>query len=108
MPQANQKLSLGFNKVQENKYIQLMILLASGELESCLWNVQRMYKKINDYKENIMNEKSAIDGGTQMPMRWQKNESIYYVNTCLIYVKCMLMLDIEANRHKALEILTNA
>jgi len=41
-----------------------MILMANGDIDSCLWNVQRMYKKINDYKDNILNEKTALDGGT--------------------------------------------
>jgi len=33
-----------------------MILLASGEIESCKWNAARMYKKIFEHKERILKD----------------------------------------------------
>ena len=69
-----------------------MILLGCGDIESCKWNAQRMYKKIFTYKENnLQNEKTAVDGGGLMSMRWSKSDTFSFVNISLIYVKCMLI-----------------
>ena len=47
----------------ENNYVQLMILMASDKLKDCLWNVDRIYQKINqDYENFIENHKTKEKG----------------------------------------------
>ena len=40
-------------QAQENRYVQLMILLAAGEIDSCKWNAQRIYDKKKRELEEI-------------------------------------------------------
>lgn len=73
-----------------------MILLQAGELDSCIYNSARMYKKIFDYKENnLQNEKSLQNDGGGMSLRWTKSDTFIFVNTGLLYTKCLLLKDKE-------------
>jgi hypothetical protein len=82
-----------------------MILLHAGDIDSCMYNAERMYKRIFDFKEsNLQNEKLANDGGGNMSLRWNKSDTYHFVNVGLILVKCLLLqdsslsADIEQNR----------
>jgi len=42
---TQQNTQLRATQAPENRYVQLMILLAAGEIDSCKWNAERMYRK---------------------------------------------------------------
>ena len=83
-----------------------MILLHAGEVDSCLYNSERMYKRIFDFKEsNLQNEKLANDGGGNMSLRWNKSDTYHFVNVGLVLVKCLLLKSVDLHRKQAAEVL---
>ena len=102
--QTGLKQAMAYNS-QENKYIQLMILLAAGEVESCKWNAHRLYQKIFEQKEAWLSiEKGQAEGGNPN-FRWTKQDTFVFVNIGLLYVKCLMMSD-DKEKIKPLEILS--
>ena len=81
-------------KVVENKYVQLMILLSSGEIDSCKWNAREMHKRLDDdyfkYTVGTKNEKTGFN-------KWGRDDTYQYVNIALLYVKCLL---VESKDHQ--------
>lgn len=69
-----------------------MILMASGDLKSCLYNASNLFKKVQaQMKKNLTEEKSKVDGMGQL--KWTKSETFYFVNISFIYIKCLLLTD---------------
>jgi hypothetical protein len=75
----------------ENKYIQLMILLAAGEIDSCKWNAREMYKRLEDEYVKSQTHTQKSTGGTGFSSKWNRDDTYQYVNIALLYVKCLLI-----------------
>ena len=80
-------------EAQDNKLIQLMILLGAGEIKDCKWNAQRMYEKAYEHKKQNLTldrEGEKQQSNSQSHPRWLKADTYNFVNIGLIYVKCIL------------------
>jgi len=98
---TNQTGQTGLSSDQ-NKYVQLMILLAADEIESCKENAKNIYDQHHTQLENIY--KSNKDKGEKKIMNLQDIYSV--VNVGLLLVKCMLIESKEKEiKHKAAEVL---
>ena len=94
-PTSTKKAGMTPQEAQDNKLIQLMILLGAGEIEDCKWNAQRMYEKAYEHKKQNLTldrEGEKQQSNSQSHPRWLKADTYNFVNIGLIYVKCILMM----------------